>query len=171
MGLENENSGIITTTLDKLFNWARCGSVWPMTFGLACCAIEMMAAGASRYDLDRYGIIFRATPRQSDVIIVAGTVCKKMAGAVKRVYEQMPEPRYAIAMGSCAISGGLFNTYSVVQGSDLVIPIDIYVPGCPPRPDALLYALIKLQEKMKTESMFGNKREPIIAGNDIPIIK
>ncbi len=161
MGLETKEKGIITTRLDSLFNWARTGSLWPMTFGLACCAIEMMATGASRYDLDRFGMIFRATPRQSDVIIIAGTLCKKMSDAVIRVYEQMPEPRYAIAMGSCAISGGLFETYSVIQGADKFIPIDIYLPGCPPRPEALLFALIKLQEKMKTESIFS-KRSPII---------
>lgn len=162
MGLENKEKGIITTSLDSLVNWARCGSVWPMTFGLACCALEMMASGASRYDLDRFGIIFRATPRQSDVIIIAGTVCKKMADVVVKVYEQMPEPRYAIAMGSCAISGGIFSTYSVVQGADKIIPIDIFVPGCPPRPEALIYGILKLKEKMKTETFFS-KREPIIA--------
>ncbi|MBI5206925.1 MAG: NADH-quinone oxidoreductase subunit B [Candidatus Firestonebacteria bacterium] len=161
MGLESKEGSIITTNLDKLFNWARCGSFWPVTFGLACCAIEMMSTGASRYDLDRFGIIFRSTPRQADAIIVAGTVTKKMAGAMKRVYEQIPEPRYAIAMGSCSISGGVFNTYSVVQGADLIIPIDIYVPGCPPRPEALMYGIIKLKEKISKEGFF-TKGNPII---------
>ncbi len=143
---------VFITSIDKIFNWARASSIWPMTFGLACCAIEMMATGASHYDLDRFGIIFRASPRQADCLIVAGTVTKKMAPMIKRVYEQMPEPKYVIAMGSCACSGGIFRTYSTVQGVDEFLPVDIYLPGCPPRPEALIYALLKLQDKIKAES-------------------
>ncbi|WP_022853764.1 NADH-quinone oxidoreductase subunit B [Thermodesulfatator atlanticus] len=143
---------VYVTTFDKLLNWARTGSLWPMTFGLACCAIEMMATGASHYDLDRFGIIFRASPRQADVLIVAGTVTKKMAPIVRRVYDQMPEPRYVIAMGSCACSGGVFRTYSTAQGCDEFLPVDVYVPGCPPRPEALLEGIMKLQQKIRSEN-------------------
>jgi NADH-quinone oxidoreductase subunit B len=148
---------IITTSLDSLVNWARKSSIWPMTFGLACCAIEMMATGAAKHDLDRFGIIFRASPRQSDCIIIAGTVTKKMLPVIKTVYEQMPEPRWVIAMGACACSGGVFDTYSVVQGIDEALPVDVYIPGCPPRPEALLYGLLKLQEKIgKERNTFGS---------------
>ncbi len=143
---------VFITKLDKIINWARAGSMWPLTFGLACCAIEMMATGASHYDLDRFGIIFRASPRQADVLIVAGTVTKKMAPIVRRVYDQMPEPKYVIAMGSCACSGGVFRTYSVAQGCDQFLPVDVYIPGCPPRPEALIHGLLKLQEKIKKET-------------------
>ena len=146
-----EGTPVFISKFDKIINWARSGSLWPVTFGLACCAIEMMAAGASHYDLDRFGTIFRASPRQADVLIVAGTVTKKMAPIIRRVYDQMPEPKYVIAMGSCACSGGIFNTYSVVQGCDKFLPVDIYIPGCPPRPEALLQGLVKLQEKIKRE--------------------
>ena len=141
----------IITKLDKIINWARKSSLWPVTFGLACCAIEMMTTGSSHYDLDRLGIIFRASPRQADFMIVAGTVTKKMAPVVRRVYDQMPEPKYVIAMGSCACSGGIFRTYSTAQGCDLFLPVDVYVPGCPPRPEALMHGIVKLQEKIMKE--------------------
>ncbi|MBU5611698.1 MULTISPECIES: NADH-quinone oxidoreductase subunit B [Geomonas] len=148
---------IITTSLDSLVNWARKSSIWPMTFGLACCAIEMMATGAAKHDLDRFGIIFRASPRQSDCIIIAGTVTKKMLPVIKTVYEQMPEPKWVVAMGACACSGGIFDTYSVVQGIDEALPVDVYIPGCPPRPEALLYGLMKLQDKIANEkNSFGS---------------
>lgn len=136
-----------------LVNWARRSSMWPMTFGLACCAVEMMHTAASRYDLDRYGIIFRATPRQSDVMIVAGTLTNKMAPALRKVYDQMSEPRWVISMGSCANGGGYYHySYSVVRGCDRVVPVDVYVPGCPPTAEALLYGIIQLQKKMKAET-------------------
>ncbi|MEJ2324352.1 MAG: NADH-quinone oxidoreductase subunit B [Nitrospirota bacterium] len=141
----------VISTLDKIINWSRLSALWPMTFGLACCAIEMMTAGAAHYDLDRFGIIFRASPRQSDVMVIAGTLTKKMAPVLRRVYDQMPEPRYVIAMGSCACSGGIFNTYSTVQGGDLVVPVDVYIPGCPPRPEALMDGFLKLQDKIRKE--------------------
>ena len=160
MGIEQPKtlgSGFVTTSLDKLVNWSRASSMWPLTFGLACCAIEMMATGAARFDLDRMGVLFRASPRQADVIIIAGTVTKKMLPVIKTVYEQMPEPRYVIAMGACASSGGVFDTYSVVQGIDEHLPVDVYIPGCPPRPEGLLYGLMKLQDKIRAErNTFGS---------------
>jgi NADH-quinone oxidoreductase B subunit len=144
--------GYITTKLDWLLNSARAYSLWPMTFGLACCSIEMIAyIAAPQHDFDRFGTVFRPSPRQSDLLLVAGTLTKKMAPVVRRVYDQMPEPRYVIAMGSCASSGGIFNTYSVVQGVDNVVPVDVYIPGCPPRPEALMNGIIKLQEKIQKE--------------------
>ncbi len=145
---------LITTRLEWVFNWARKSSVWPMTFGLACCAIEMMATGASRFDMDRFGAgIFRATPRQSDLMIVAGTVSLKMAPVVKKVYDQMPEPKWVISMGACANSGGLFDTYSTLQGVDKIVPVDVYIPGCPPRPESLLYGFMRLQDKIMNSSL------------------
>ncbi|ACH40917.1 NADH dehydrogenase I, B subunit [Citrifermentans bemidjiense Bem] len=158
MGVDQPlGENIITTSLDSLVNWARKSSIWPMTFGLACCAIEMMATGAAKHDLDRFGIIFRASPRQADCIIIAGTVTKKMLPVIKTVYEQMPEPKWVVAMGACACSGGVFDTYSVVQGIDEALPVDVYIPGCPPRPEALLYGLLKLQDKIANErNSFGS---------------
>jgi len=143
--------GVLTTTLQKVINWGRENSLWYMTFGLACCAIEdIMAAGASRYDLDRLGLIFRASPRQSDLMLVAGTVTEKMAPRIRTLYEQMAEPRYVIALGTCAIAGGPFaGGYNTVLGVDKIIPVDVYVPGCPPRPEALFYGILKLQEKIR----------------------
>jgi NADH-quinone oxidoreductase subunit B len=143
---------VVTTTIEQAINWARQSSVWPMTFGLACCAIEMMAAGASRYDLDRFGAgAFRASPRQADLMIVAGTVTYKMASRVRRLYNMMPDPKYVIAMGACTVGGGPYFKwgYHVVKGVDLVVPVDVYVPGCPPRPESLLEGLMRIQDKMK----------------------
>ena len=144
------NRGFVIASADKLFNWARSGSLWPMTFGLACCAVEMMHSAASRYDMDRYGMLFRPSPRQSDVMIVAGTLTNKMASALRKVYDQMPEPRWVISMGSCANGGGYYHySYSVVRGCDRIVPVDIYVPGCPPTAEALLYGIMQLQDKIK----------------------
>ncbi|MEZ6055839.1 MAG: NADH-quinone oxidoreductase subunit B family protein [Planctomycetaceae bacterium] len=147
---------VITTTLEQAMNWAQQSSIWPMTFGLACCAIEMMATGASRYDLDRFGAgAFRATPRQADLMIVAGTVTYKMASRVRRLYEQMPDPKYVIAMGACTVGGGPYFKYGyhVVKGVDLVVPVDVYVPGCPPRPEALLEGIMRIQDKIKARKL------------------
>ena len=147
---ELQDKGFVLAQLDKLVNWARTGSLWPMTFGLACCAIEMMHAYVSRYDLDRFGVVPRPSPRQSDVIIVAGTLTNKMAPAFRRVYDQMAEPRYVISMGSCANGGGYYHySYSVVRGCDRVVPVDIYVPGCPPTAEALVYGILQLQRKIR----------------------
>lgn len=144
--------GYLLTSADALFDWARTGSLWPMTFGLACCAVEMIHSYMSRYDLDRFGIIPRPSPRQSDVMIVAGTLTNKMAPALRRVYDQMPEPRWVISMGSCANGGGYYHySYSVVRGCDRIVPVDIYVPGCPPTAEALVYGLLQLQKKIQRE--------------------
>ena len=141
---------LAVTTVDALLNWGRKSAVWPLTFGLACCAVEMMHTAASRYDLDRFGVIFRGSPRQSDVMIVAGTLCNKMAPALRKVYDQMAEPRWVISMGSCANGGGYYHySYSVVRGCDRIVPVDIYVPGCPPTAEALLYGILQLQKKIR----------------------
>ena len=162
MGLLDQkfaNGGVVITKVDDLINWARLSSLWPMGFGLACCAIEMMSTYASGYDLDRFGVFPRASPRQSDVMIVAGTVTFKMADRVRRLYEQMAEPRYVISMGSCSNCGGPYwqHGYHVVKGVDRVIPVDIYVPGCPPRPEALIGGFLKLQEKIREETLVEPK--------------
>ena len=149
--VKNNNIPVTLTSLDKLLNWGTSNSLWAMTYGLACCAIEMMASGASRYDFDRFGTIFRASPRQSDVMIVAGTVTKKHAEFVRRLYDQMPEPKWVISMGSCANTGGMFNTYATVQGVDRIIPVDIYLPGCAPRPETLQYAVMVLQQYIRSK--------------------
>ena len=160
MGVDNPlGDNVITTSLDAVVNWTRKSSLWPMTFGLACCAIEMMATGASSHDLDRFGIIFRASPRQADVIIIAGTVTKKMMPVIKTVYEQMPEPKWVVAMGACASTGGMYRSYSVLQGVDRILPVNVYIAGCPPRPEALLDALIKLQEKIAKEPVLSTLKK------------
>lgn len=144
------DKGFVLSQVDNLVNWARTGSLWPMTFGLACCAVEMMHAAVSRYDFDRFGIVFRPSPRQSDVILVAGTLTNKMAPAFRRVYDQMAEPRWVISMGSCANDGGYYHySYSVVRGCDRIVPVDIYIPGCPPTAEALLYGILQLQKKIR----------------------
>ncbi|RDI94701.1 NADH-quinone oxidoreductase subunit B [Meiothermus sp. QL-1] len=147
---ELENAGVLFTTLEKLVAWGRSNSLWPATFGLACCAIEMMASTDARNDLSRFGSeVFRASPRQADVMIVAGRLSKKMAPVMRRVYDQMPDPKWVISMGACASSGGMFNNYAIVQNVDSVVPVDVFVPGCPPRPEALIYAVMQLQKKIQ----------------------
>ncbi len=161
LDIKTGEGSIILTTVDDLLNWAKSQSLWPMGFGLACCAIEMMATNASNYDLDRIGVFPRPSPRQSDVIIISGTVTFKMAERIKRLYEQMPEPRYVISMGSCSNCGGPYweHGYHVVKGVDRIIPVDVYIPGCPPRPEALIGGIVMLQEKIMKEKNFEGERK------------
>ncbi len=150
IGDVQKGGGVLLTSAETLINQARANSLWPLTFGLACCAIEMMSSAAARFDIARFGSeAFRATPRQADVMIIAGRVSKKMAPVLRQLYDQMPEPKWVISMGACASSGGVYNNYAIVQGADQIVPVDIYVPGCPPSPDALIYAVMKLQDKIK----------------------
>jgi NADH-quinone oxidoreductase subunit B len=167
VGLETSfGDSVITTTIEKVADWGRKSSLWPALFGLACCAIEMMATGASRYDLARFGAeLFRASPRQSDLMIVAGRVCQKMAPVLRNIYDQMPEPKWVISMGSCSNAGGPFPTYSVLQGVDKIVPVDVYISGCPPRPEALLYGLMRLQDKIRRESTVLTRERVIHVGD------
>ena len=168
MGLEEKlPEGIITTQLETLVNWSRENSTWPLLFGLACCAIEMIATGSSRHDISRYGSeLFRASPRQADLMIVAGRVSQKMAPVLRQVYDQMAEPKWVLAMGVCASSGGMFNNYAVVQGVDHIVPVDIYLPGCPPRPEMLLNAILKLHAKIQEMPLGVNRAEAIAAAEE-----
>jgi NADH-quinone oxidoreductase subunit B len=171
MGLENKIAEalpeVLTTKLDALVNWARKSSLWPATFGLACCAIEMMNATSSRHDLARFGSeVFRASPRQADVMIVSGRVSRKMAPVLRRIYDQMPEPKWVISMGACATSGGVFDNYAIVQGVDKIVPVDVYIPGCPPRPEMLINAVMMLQDKVMKESLRDRRDIPTLQARE-----
>jgi NADH-quinone oxidoreductase subunit B len=173
--LQKHGNSVFVSTVDSLINWGRSNSVWPLTFATSCCGIEMMAAGAPRHDFARFGIeVYRASPRQADVIVVAGTIVRKMAPVLKRLYDQMADPKYVIAMGACAISGGPFfyNSYSVIRGVDQVIPVDVFIPGCPPRPEALLYGVMQLQRKIKAQSLKTGKAEKksVPPGGETPAV-
>ena len=161
MGLETDiQIPVLTTSVEKLVQWARRSAIWPVTFGLACCAIEMMAAGASRFDLSRFGMeVFRASPRQADLMIVAGRVSQKMAPVVRQVYDQMSEPKWVLSMGVCASSGGMFNNYAIVQGVDHIVPVDIYLPGCPPRPEMLINSILALHQQIQDSPLGVNRKE------------
>jgi NADH-quinone oxidoreductase subunit B len=162
MGLEELPGGVILTTVEKVAGYARKGSLWPATFGLACCAIEMMAAGGPRFDIARYGMeVFRASPRQADLMIVAGRVSQKMAPVLRQIYDQMPNPKWVIAMGVCASSGGMFNNYAIVQGVDHIVPVDIYLPGCPPRPEMLFDAILKLHQQIQDTKLGSHRRAEV----------
>jgi len=162
IGQSINKNGFIVTSVDKVVSWARSGSLWPMSFGLACCAVEMMHCAAARYDVDRFGLLFRPSPRQSDLMIVAGTLCNKMAPPLRKVYDQMSEPRWVMSMGSCANGGGYYHySYSVVRGCDRIVPVDIYVPGCPPTAEALLYGIIQLQNKMRRKNILDRVHKTI----------
>ena len=161
MGVSSKlgNMGVVSTTLEQAVNWGRTRAMWPMLFGLACCAIEMMAASAANYDIARFGSeVFRASPRQADLMIVSGRVSQKMAPVVRQLYDQMPAPKWVIAMGDCASCGGIFNNYAIVNGVDKVVPVDVYIPGCPPRPEALIDGILKLQAKIATEKLGDHDR-------------
>lgn len=163
--------GVSLTTLDRAVGWARANSIWPMLFGLACCAIEMMGMSAAKFDVARFGAeVFRSSPRQSDLMIVAGRLSKKMAPVLRLLYDQMPEPKWVLSMGACASCSGVYNNYALVQGVDRVVPVDIYVPGCPPRPEAVIDGLIKLQFKIEHDKQFGKKalREPVVTATNVP---
>ena len=154
-GLEELRHNFLTGKLEDLVKWARRNSVWPATFGLACCAMEMMATGAANYDISRFGMeVFRASPRQADLMIVAGRVSQKMAPVLRRSYDQMPDPKWVISMGVCASAGGMFTNYAILQGVDTIVPVDVYVPGCPPKPEMLMYGILKLQERVRTSEPF-----------------
>jgi NADH-quinone oxidoreductase subunit B len=172
MGLEEAlPSGLLLTTVEKFAGYARKGSLWPATFGLACCAIEMMAAGGPRFDIARYGMeVFRASPRQADLMIVAGRVSQKMAPVVRQIYDQMPAPKWVIAMGVCASSGGMFNNYAIVQGVDHIVPVDIYLPGCPPRPEMLFDAILKLHDKIQDTKLGPNRRVEIAEDEQLALV-
>ncbi len=175
MGIEEKvPGGVLLTSVEKLVNWSRKSSFWPATFGLACCAIEMMATGAARYDLARFGMeVFRASPRQADLMIVAGRVSQKMAPVLRQIYDQMPDPKWVLSMGVCASSGGMFNNYAIVQGVDHVVPVDMYLPGCPPRPEMLIDAILKLHEKIMAEPLGPRRQraiEALVARDGAPIV-